>query len=567
MQSVQAVEHWQKRAEEAFSSPSREGFQSFARGTTVVLHQAELYKTELNIVTLRAAEQKAAKARARKSLQKGGQLYASDARKMREEKEAKLQAKADARAAKESDQAAKQLQAQARKIEIEERKVEKKRVVERKKADLAMTESFRYWRANPPGEDSNGEFSTTIAGYFKKGSGLSLNMKCNAMTSENGCHADATPDCSDYDDDGGGVSPAGWLILSSMISINSNYWNIFDAIDAEADEVFSKVPDLKNTFDPPPPKDKTAEILLNLMQQAWTVFAAPNLAKVFKNTPLQDNTLLAPMIGDGYTYIMNELNKESAHLDGTQDLQAQVKLIAKLWLVGMEGVGNATFNGSEDSMTNLVGLIANGAYLDPKVDGAIEMRQQIEKPLYAIMIPATWNYNSNPAQGEKAAFVLSTDYECTNDDECPDRPPGYPNGLEMFMTSDAAQKTCYCHGGKWFFLLQVLGHPHVCGLPGSGGNCDGFNRLVAPKGLDAFDGKEWSGLTKHQFVQGSINTWEANGHKNGYQIDFDDPDAVGIFTGDSSIESPGVISIPVCGLSEVYDNWENPKDAKHFPCN
>ncbi|OBT81012.1 hypothetical protein VF21_00119 [Pseudogymnoascus sp. 05NY08] len=133
MQSVQAVEHWQKRAEEAFLSPSREGFQSFARGTTVVLHRAELYKTELNIVTLRAAEQKAAKARARKSLQKGGQLYASDARKMREEKEAKLQAKADARAAKESDQAAKQLQAQARKIEIEERKVEKKRVVERKK--------------------------------------------------------------------------------------------------------------------------------------------------------------------------------------------------------------------------------------------------------------------------------------------------------------------------------------------------------------------------------------------------------------------------------------------------
>ncbi|OBT85742.1 hypothetical protein VE02_05238 [Pseudogymnoascus sp. 03VT05] len=272
-----------------------------------------------------------------------------------------------------------------------------------------------------------------------------------------------------------------------------------------------------------------------------------------------DKLILADLDGDGFDdYIL-------ADNDGK----------VRAWKInngGMTSLGYiqpdwADLDITRDSMTNLVGLIANGAYLDPKVDGAIEMRQQIEKPLYAIMIPATWDYNSNPAQGEKAVFVLSTDYECTNDDECPDRPPGYPNGLEMFMTSDAAQKTCYCHGGKWFFLLQVLGHPHVCGLPGSGGNCDGFNRLVAPKGLDAFDGKEWSGLTKHQFVQGSINTWEANGHKNGYQIDFDDPDAVGIFTGDSSIGSPGVIPIPVCGLSEVYDNWENPKDAKHFPCN
>ncbi|OAF61138.1 hypothetical protein VC83_02371 [Pseudogymnoascus destructans] len=51
-------------------------------------------------------------------------------------KEAKLQAKADARAARESDQVVKQLQAQARKIEIKKRKVEKKRVAERKKEGL-----------------------------------------------------------------------------------------------------------------------------------------------------------------------------------------------------------------------------------------------------------------------------------------------------------------------------------------------------------------------------------------------------------------------------------------------
>lgn len=87
-QTVEGVEHWQRKAEQLFSSPSRHGFEAFARGTTIVLHRAELYKTELDIVALRAFQQRDAKARARKSLQSGGQLYAHEARAKREEKEA-----------------------------------------------------------------------------------------------------------------------------------------------------------------------------------------------------------------------------------------------------------------------------------------------------------------------------------------------------------------------------------------------------------------------------------------------------------------------------------------------
>ncbi|KFY31266.1 hypothetical protein V493_01258 [Pseudogymnoascus sp. VKM F-4281 (FW-2241)] len=56
MQVVEAVEHWQQRAEAVFSSPSMQRFHSYVRGTKVVLHRGDLYKTELNIVTLRSAE-------------------------------------------------------------------------------------------------------------------------------------------------------------------------------------------------------------------------------------------------------------------------------------------------------------------------------------------------------------------------------------------------------------------------------------------------------------------------------------------------------------------------------
>ena len=158
MQVVEAVEHWQQRVEAVFPSPSMQRFYSYIHGTKVVLHREDLYKTELNIVTLQSAEQKAIKARAQKSLQKGGQLYTSDARRLHKEKEAKLQEKAEARAAKESKQAVKQLQQQQQKIEIEERKVERKRVAERKKVGLKSKVIILQYRKDQ--SNSNIEISS-----------------------------------------------------------------------------------------------------------------------------------------------------------------------------------------------------------------------------------------------------------------------------------------------------------------------------------------------------------------------------------------------------------------------
>jgi hypothetical protein len=147
-QTVEGVEHWQRKAEQLFSSPSRHGFEAFARGTTIVLHRAELYKTELDIVALRAFQQREVKARARKSLQSGGQLYAYEARAKREEKEAKARAKADAKTARESAQAAKQLLNMAKQSAIEDRKAERKRVADRKACCLKSHVMVLQYKCN-----------------------------------------------------------------------------------------------------------------------------------------------------------------------------------------------------------------------------------------------------------------------------------------------------------------------------------------------------------------------------------------------------------------------------------
>jgi hypothetical protein len=169
----------------------------------------------------------------------------------------------------------------------------------------------------------------------------------------------------------------------------------------------------------------------------------------------------------------------------------------------MVGVAHGTFDGSARSQQNLVGMIAEGRSLNPNISDALELRGGIERPMYAIMIPATWNYK--PDKDTKDAFILSTEYDCTDSDECPEEAPGSHHGLYNSLSSDASQKTCHCYGGKWFFLVQARGiYCQSAGGTGTGSICNIRTLLEAPKGLDALDGKSWGGLTKKSFVQGYV---------------------------------------------------------------
>jgi rubrerythrin len=114
---VNGVGFWQRKTEALLSSPSRHAFESFARGTKTVLHRAELYKTELDMFQVRSIIHKQDKARARRTVQSGAQLYAHEAQAKRE-KEARERAKAQQKAERESQQAAKQLLQMAKRVWI-----------------------------------------------------------------------------------------------------------------------------------------------------------------------------------------------------------------------------------------------------------------------------------------------------------------------------------------------------------------------------------------------------------------------------------------------------------------
>lgn len=56
-------------------------------------------------------------------------------------------------------------------------------------------------------------------------------------------------------------------------------------------------------------------------------------------------------------------------------------------------------------------------------------------------------------------------------------------------------------------------------------------------------------------MQGSLNTWEAGGRRNGHGP----PELTAEFMQtleDKGIRAPGVFSIPVCSMEEVQRNWK-----------
>lgn len=158
VQTVEGVEYWLNKTELLLSSPSRHRFQTFAYGTTQVLYRAELYKTELDIHQIRAQQTKNAKAKARKTVQHGGQIYSWQAREKIEIKEAKVKAKIEARTARESAQAAQQLLQLARRSEIDTRKAERNRVAERRKRGLhSKVVVLKYKHQSDSESDKNGD--------------------------------------------------------------------------------------------------------------------------------------------------------------------------------------------------------------------------------------------------------------------------------------------------------------------------------------------------------------------------------------------------------------------------
>jgi hypothetical protein len=168
--------------------------------------------------------------------------------------------------------------------------------------------------------------------------------------------------------------------------------------------------------------------------------------------------------------------------------------MSDLWLIGLEAIGNSTFNGSDAGIDLLRGIISGGEYFIKSGASAYEMRKQAELPMYAKLIPLAWSYDDGDyLRNPNGIVVVDAATACNTGDTCPN---GLPGDQSQFAKSDA----CHCYEGNLYYLLQAYGE---------GQNCVYFpvktctrQLLTTPKGLDSLDGTKWGGLTLATFIKG-----------------------------------------------------------------
>ncbi|OBT75115.1 hypothetical protein VF21_05492 [Pseudogymnoascus sp. 05NY08] len=168
----QGLQRWKERVPEAFSSPSRQSYSNWLTGTARVLATGQLQQLDLQAVRQQVENSKKQPGRGR--LQAGGELRASDARRLQAQK-AELQAqKLAATEARKLKQAENRARKQLDRARIEAQKLErarKKSLAQLKKLGLPIPPELEEDPITDPEYDSEGQYESASEGRSEGESG------------------------------------------------------------------------------------------------------------------------------------------------------------------------------------------------------------------------------------------------------------------------------------------------------------------------------------------------------------------------------------------------------------
>lgn len=91
------------------------------------------------------------------------------------------------------------------------------------------------------------------------------------------------------------------------------------------------------------------------------------------------------------------------------------------------------------------------------------------------------------------------------------------------------------------------------------------NQFPGPPGVDVLGDYN---LSIDDLVTSSVNSYAANGNKNGFVIDLSKASTIDDLT-TNSVRAAGVFTIPICTQEEAHMNWSiGPQDGSaNYPCN
>ncbi|KGO58768.1 Glycoside hydrolase, superfamily [Penicillium expansum] len=452
-------------------------------------------------------------------------------------------------------------------------------------ASNAWSDAINVWTTIDEPKLGNTEpgFTLSIMNTFHAGE----SMNCGSIAPNGACSTTETCAWFEGFGDSGESGPAAMLIYNSFTVINeltdklvdqaySQLWYAINGIAATY--IDNQLSDFEDTFAPVPPakSDEWLDILIDLLGLGLTAVAAPFFDGVFGALPAlealgeagaqvaQDVTYSA--IAYGVSIATSTLPSAAP---GDWTAESQDSFSATMGSV-LYGWSNATanqlytlFNGSETSITLLTTLISDGKLIEgsggaPSVGYQVsdstssDVEAFIGKAFFGYSIPTLWTISGS------AAFVIDSGYPCSAQ-----------NPLTDYMTASTQESTYACYNDNLYYLVYPDGTEDGCSDQHEEKCVKKY--FTAPPGLDTLSSTTWGGITLSELIEGSVNTYIANGNANGGPV-ADPMDALTLKDlSNQNITTPGYIRLPVCTAQVAWASWTNPaqsnSSASGYPCN
>lgn len=150
--------------------------------------------------------------------------------------------------------------------------------------------------------------------------------------------------------------------------------------------------------------------------------------------------------------------------------------------------------------------------------------------------------------------------------------------MTQYMTTETQEATYSCYNNKLYYLVYPQGTYQSCpaGVSEDCDDCDpppacDQSYFTAPPGLSTLGSGAWGGITLDDLVQGSVNTYVANGNANGGPVANPLDQQTVADLSNQDITTPGYIRLPVCSPQVAVTSWSNPSQsnssAPGYPCN
>ncbi|KAJ5573986.1 uncharacterized protein N7459_008413 [Penicillium hispanicum] len=408
--------------------------------------------------------------------------------------------------------------------------------------DDAWHAAVSYWRNK--GKPAGLQFSQAISDFFNG----PQEILCDDLSSENGCNDIGAHVCTDF-----GNKAAGYFIIESFIMIASKILAVANAVVAAVASFDQGT--FTNTWAPNHSTSKVPEILMALLGTLFVAVAGPMLDEVIVHfgayTTQEIDTALfqlnrdlqteAEIAVDDSLTVLKTAGTAGTALAEEEEIGARVQSIANQFANALNTSDTNLFNGSDASIANLYTYIRNGSQLEAtQVTSDDTLKNDMLKIMYAYTIPLAWNLtNSGP-------FILDTETDCKNG-----KVDVSKNYNETYLGSGTFPSFCYKNRG--YFLASAYAEKGQS-CDSLSGDCD-YQSFYALDGVKDLDGSQWEGITGENIINGSLNSYFANGEKNGgYSPNLSTKKEIQDIM-DGTVTAAGVWNLPVCkGLTAQW-NW------------